>query len=94
MILHVMAVYDTKARAFISPFTVSHIDIGRRAFSDAANHPEHQIGRNPEDFILYYLGKFNDESAEITLEQTPAHLGTGLNYKKEKGGSNVQKQLA
>lgn len=88
MILHVMAVYDIKARAFLVPFYVGHIDIGRRAFGDVANDPQHQISKNAEDFILYYLGKWNDESAEFTLEQKPSHLGTALNYKKDK--VNVQ----
>jgi len=43
MILHVMAVYDKKARAYCNPFFTANPDIGMRALSGAVNSPGTQM---------------------------------------------------
>lgn len=78
----VMAAYDKKARAFLNPFYSTHIDVGVRAFAQAANTTEHQVYLHPEDFALYQLGTFNDENGAFELLGTPVHIAEALSLKK------------
>lgn len=75
-----MAAFDQKARVYLTPFYVTHIAVGVRAFSDAAKLPDHQVCKHPEDFTLYHLGSFNDETADYSPFAHPINLGTALNY--------------
>lgn len=81
MILQVVALFDVKARAFAAPFVSTHLAIAARAFAEAANTPENQVCRHPEDFTLYHLGTFNDETGEFTLLPTRVNLGSAIDYK-------------
>lgn len=82
MILQVMAVYDVKARAYITPFYCAHLDVGVRVFAECANMSDHQIGRNPEDFHLYHLGSWDDTTAKFELLNEPRVLGVASYFKK------------
>lgn len=88
MILQICTVHDVKARAFLPPFYCSTLEVASRTFADCANNLEHAFGKNPEDYSLYHLGSFNDDTAVfITLPQ-PVNLGMALLYTK--GVPNVQ----
>lgn len=75
MNLEICCIYDSKARAFLSPVFVSHIDIFMRSVRNAANTPDHQIGRNPEDYHLFHLGSWADDQAIFKLLGAPNSLG-------------------
>lgn len=83
MILVVCAVYDMKARAFASPFTSSHLDVAKRAFAEAANISDHSLCKYPEDFVLYCLGTWNDETAEFQLHPQREYVASALEYHKQ-----------
>lgn len=82
MILEVFAVYDTKARVYSNPFVLGHVDLACRAFAEAANNPNNNIGKYPEDHILYHIGRFDDVTAGFESIQPPLNLGKALLYKK------------
>lgn len=88
MILQVMAAYDKKARAYLQPFYSSHADVALRSFRQAANQPGHQVCEHPEDFALFHLGTFSDDTAMFTLHQNPVHVAEAINLKK--GAVDVQ----
>lgn len=92
MITQVCAMYDSKARAFAPPFTVVHLDIALRVFTDVANMPNHQCSKHPEDFSLFHLGNFNDETAEFKLLPQPAVLGIAAQFKKPTTGVSINVQ--
>lgn len=75
MILECMAVYDNKARAYLPPFYVSHVDVGVRHIADALKDASHPFARNPEDYSLYHLGAFADDTGAHSFHQEPRHLG-------------------
>lgn len=62
MIHQAMSVYDCKARAYLPPFYVPHVDVGIRYCQSAANDPSHAFAKNPEDFRVYHLGSFDDDT--------------------------------
>lgn len=75
MIYELLTIYDNKARAFLPPFTCTHLDIGLRAVREALRTPGHQFNKWPQDFHLYHVGKWNDETAGVAMFQQPINLG-------------------
>ena len=69
MITMLFGVYDKKAEAFMSPFTFHTQGQAIRAFSDTVNDPATAMYRHPDDFDLYQIGLFNDNSGELAPEK-------------------------
>lgn len=69
MIVCVFSVYDKKAEAYMSPFTFNVQGQALRAFADSVNDGESMFCRHPDDFDLYELGKFDQESGEFLSEK-------------------------
>jgi len=82
MIYQVIAMHDIKARAFLLPVFVPHIDVGVRAIAHAANNsPGHQLHDFPQDFTIYHLGTWDDTSAKFSPFDQPVSLGLVSNLK-------------
>lgn len=67
------AIKDTKGIGFNQPFTASNDLEALRCLQDAVNRempgqPKSTLAEHPEDFALYSLGDFNQETGEITPE--------------------------
>lgn len=77
-----MAAYDKKAAAHMTPFFVANTQLGLRAFSNAASNIESPVCRNPEDFSLWMLGEFDDDSGLIKAAEKPIHIAEAINLKK------------
>ena len=55
-----------------------------RSFSDAVQDQDSAFNKHPEDYSLWEIGEFDDQTGEI-IYYTPHHaLGTGLDYLPEK----------
>ncbi|AXH76875.1 MAG: nonstructural protein [Microviridae sp.] len=76
MIKLVMSVYDHKAAMFCQPFFVGNEQVGMRAFVGAIENKDGDVGRFPQDFELYVLGKFDDETGRFDCG-LPVSLGRG-----------------
>lgn len=76
----IYAIFDQKAAAYLPPFFRHADGLAIRDFAGCAVDQEHQFGRNPEDFTLYRIGCFDDETAHIEIED-PHSLGTALEHK-------------
>lgn len=87
MKLKVMACYDSKAGCYSTPFYTQTVNVALRAFADAANIPDHAMNKHPEDYTLFLLGEFDDETG-IHTPCEPKLLQNATNYKKEP--SNVR----
>lgn len=81
MILQIFAVYDQKSHAFASPFYLAHVDLAKRAFAEAANTPGHSLAKYPEDFFLYRLGTWNDETSEFSPLPQKEYVAHALEYR-------------
>lgn len=76
MELQVMSIYDVKARAFITPFFVPHVDVAVRSIADVLRGQEdHAFKRNPDDYQLYHLGSFWDHTGKFVLKDQAELLG-------------------
>lgn len=81
MIQQVLCIYDTKARAFHTPFYVRHVDIGVRGVKLGCNDPRSDLHRYAADFQLFHLGEFNDETGHMQQFQPPYNLGSLVQFK-------------
>lgn len=81
MKLEIFSVYDTKAHAYLPPFFLHNIEMAKRTFQNCANSTEHTFGTNPEDYCLFHLGSFDDNTGKIKTLSTPQSLGLAQEYK-------------
>lgn len=74
MLTNVYAVFDEKAKNFGAPFCTSNDNLAMRSFNDAAATPGSVIHNHPEDFKLYQLGTFDDNSGKLTTLELPEFI--------------------
>lgn len=65
MKLKVFSVFDSAARAFLPPFFMPESGQAHRAFVDGVNSNDHPWGKHPEDYALYHIGFFDDDTAKL-----------------------------
>lgn len=63
--MHLIAysLYDEKAGVFSPPFFVGTEGLALRAVSDLVADNRTTVARHPNDFVLYELGRFDDQTA-------------------------------
>ena len=71
MLLFVVSVKDRAADVFNRPFFVPHRNVAIRDFTDEVNRSaaDNQLNKHPDDFDLYVLGAFNDNTGEFSISQ-------------------------
>ena len=60
-----------------------------RAFEDQVNNPESQIASHPEQFTLFRIGTYDDQTAEIRTDMVKS-LGKAIEYLKQKPENKLQ----
>lgn len=68
MIHRLYTVFDMKAKFYMPPFNSRNDAEAIRMFSDTANDLDTGIGRHPEDYILYSIGRYDDQTGKIEPE--------------------------
>jgi hypothetical protein len=62
MLKVVCSVFDVKAAAYSNPFYAVNNSVATRDFRQACTDPASALSANPEDFSLYQVATFDDES--------------------------------
>ena len=73
-----IATYDKKTALFGPPFVARHIGEAIREWDIVRKDTNTKFGKNPEDFDLYQIGYFDDESAQVELVKPHIHLSSGV----------------
>lgn len=81
MKLQTFSIYDSKAKAYLPPWYMHNTDMALRVFADCCNATDHQFSKNPEDYTLFHIGEFDDESGKITPD-TPKSIANGITVLK------------
>jgi hypothetical protein len=76
----IYAIFDNKAEAFMQPYFATTPGLALRAFSDGANNKETTIGKYPNDFVLYEIGQFDDQTGELENYTENKNLGIAIEY--------------
>jgi len=84
------SVYDSKAGAYTQPFYAVNSRVAVRMFTELANDPKHTFGMHPEDFTLFELGSFDDQSGRIDqLDVKTSAIGKAIEYKQRDNGAQM-----
>lgn len=83
MLKYVYSVFDSKSRTFCNPFVSINQFTALRDFRSASNDPASDIAKYPEDFTLYQLASFDDESGLLAPEPQAVNLGMAIQFKQE-----------
>lgn len=80
----IISVHDKKAETYSAPFYPPSKGVAIREFIDIVNKPDENslYYKHPDDFDLYYLGDFDDQSAKFTMLDVPELLINGLTAKQ------------
>lgn len=62
MIKKLFSVYDKKAEAYLQPIMANTIGEVKRQFMDIVNDGKSPFGKHPEDFELYHIGEWDDNT--------------------------------
>lgn len=84
--MQLFSIWDRKAMVWKDPICVAHLPALMRSLSRAMNSPENPVAEFAEDFELYRVGFFNNESGEITPVNPPEFVEQMANIKAMKGG--------
>lgn len=74
MKLLMFAVHDRVTEAFGSPFTAQTEAEAKRMFLTAAQDPDTNLFKNPDDFSLYHIGSFNNAGGELVPQSPLVYL--------------------
>ena len=83
MIQFICTVKDRAADAFGRPMFVPSTGVAIRSFSDEINrnNADNQLYNHPDDFDLYELGQFDDNTGLFALHDQPKLLSLGKQVK-------------
>lgn len=78
MKLNVIAVFDKKTALYDQPFTIRHNGDAIRQWDIVRTNQETRYGKNPEDFDLFQIGTYDDETGTFENLTPPTHLASGV----------------
>lgn len=81
--LKMFAIYDAKAEFYANPFVARTTGEALRSFAQAANDEKITISQNPDDFALFELAEFDEQTGQIKPYDVPKKLGVAVEYKNQ-----------
>lgn len=72
MDLMLFSVLDSKVGLYARPFVARNKPEALRSFTQIARDPNHPIGQHPEDYILFYIGVFSEQTGKVLSESHEA----------------------
>lgn len=69
MIFRCFAVFDEKAKAYLTPFFLPEVGMAVRTIADCVNNPDHAFSRNPADYTLFELGLWDAVSGALQQQK-------------------------
>ena len=76
------SIHDVKAGAYLPPFWLPTIEMARRSFADCVNMETHAFAKHPEDYTLFHVGDFDDETGRLEPVE-PVSFGNGVDFRRE-----------
>ncbi|AZL82880.1 nonstructural protein [Apis mellifera associated microvirus 26] len=83
MLQKLFAIRDSKTEYFGSPFCKATHGEAERDFRTLVNDEKTNLNQYPEDYDLYYLGEYDNNSGKFETLETPQHLMKAIQVKKQ-----------
>lgn len=74
MKLVLFCIHDSKGKLYGPPFAKAHRGDAERTFAQLTADPQSQIKQFPEDFSLYEVGTFDQNTGKIEAYAEPRHM--------------------
>lgn len=82
MTLKIYSIRDQKAEIFNAPFYQKTHGEAERNFQELVNDEKSTVNKYPDDFDLYYLGEYDDNTGKFKTLDTPQHMMKAVQLKK------------
>lgn len=79
------SVFDSKVSAFMTPFFMRTSSEALRAFEDSVNAEKSGFKAHAEDYTLFELGSWDDQTAKFDLLATPHSLAVAIQFVRKEG---------
>lgn len=79
----IFAIRDNKAKVYGTPFFLAEEGQAIRQFTDLANNKDSLVGRHPQDFTLFRIGAYADNTAVLIGSDPIFSLGNALEFVHE-----------
>lgn len=89
MQLKIFSIYDTKAEWYSQPFFARANGEALRSFINIINDKKHPIGQHPQDYALFEIGLWDDQTAKIEMLKAPIALGNGIEFLEQEEAPNL-----
>lgn len=86
MIRKLYSIRDAKAELYNPPFHASTPGEAERAFTELANSPGHFVNKFPEDYDLFFVASFDDNTGKLEVPVSPEHIVKAIQVKKDQAG--------
>ena len=83
-VLRMYALYDDGVKAYLRPFWSDYKANAQRSFRQLVNQTDNRdnmVANHPDQFTLFELGVFDEQSGIFSSHPIPLTLGNGLEYK-------------
>jgi len=81
--MKIYSIYDSKAEAYLQPFFSPNNAVAIRNFQNVLQDPNSNINRWPEDFTLFAIGTWDEDTGQITPAEQIKSLGNGLQHREK-----------
>ena len=81
--LKAFAIRDSKAEYFNTPFFQKSHGEAERSFKQLTNDNQSTVSKYPEDFDLYYLGEYDDNTGTLAALESPQHVTKAIHMKEK-----------
>lgn len=71
MITNMYSIYDSKVGVYTSPMMFRNDAECIRQFETEANNPESKLNKHAEDYTVFLLGEYDDDTAQFAIRETP-----------------------
>jgi len=75
VLIKVFAILDVKTGIYSHPIFLPSVGAMMRAWVDHANDPRSSISKHPEDYSLFAIGDYDDQTGKFINAITPECLG-------------------
>lgn len=83
MELKMYSIRDSKGEIFNPPFYKKTHGEAERDFTTLCNDDKSMPSQYPDDFDLYFIGKYDDNTGKIFPLDTPQHITKAVNVLKK-----------
>lgn len=74
MQLKMYSIYDQKVEAYLNPMFFRSNGEALRAFMDEVGRQDSAMNAHPEDYVLYFIGVWDDDNGLVVGTDTPMVL--------------------